>query len=126
VEASLVPPGWRDNPSEWKQRLPIAALAAGGFAVASYLALYQYGVVGAVWEPFFGDGSARRAASSLVPVADPADLLGQRSGRGRQDPAGGRVGQRLHRQQGAAYLGCPPPRVATVPDPRLPEAQGVG
>jgi hypothetical protein len=32
-------------------------LALAGCAVAAYLALYQYGVVAQVWEPFFGQGS---------------------------------------------------------------------
>jgi hypothetical protein len=32
--------------------------AAAGFALSSYLALYQLGLVGPVWEPFFGLGAA--------------------------------------------------------------------
>jgi hypothetical protein len=52
-----VPPGWSYNPASWGQRLPIVAAAAGGFAVALYLALYQWRVIDAVFEPFFGDGS---------------------------------------------------------------------
>lgn len=53
------PPGWSVNPSLWSQRLPIVALAlVGGFA-ATWLALYQQGVVDSVWEPFFGDGTRR-------------------------------------------------------------------
>jgi hypothetical protein len=46
-----------------------------GFGIAAYLALYQYGVVGAVWEPFFGDGSATVLSSGLsrvLPVSDAA------------------------------------------------------
>jgi uncharacterized membrane protein len=70
-----VPPGWEANPSSWGQRLPIVFVALGGFAVATYLALYQYGVVGTVWEPFFGDGSATVLDSRLsrvLPVSDAA------------------------------------------------------
>ena len=70
-----VPPGWRANPSSWPQRLPIVGLALVGFAIATYLALYQYGVVDTVWEPFFGDGSATVLDSSLsrvLPVPDAA------------------------------------------------------
>jgi len=55
--AGEVPPGWDYNPSAWSDRLPIAGLALLGFCVACYLALYQYGVVPSVWEPFFGHGS---------------------------------------------------------------------
>jgi hypothetical protein len=60
-----VPPGWDYNPSGWDQRLSIVALAVVGGLIAGYLALWQYGVVGRVWEPFFGDGSARILGSPL-------------------------------------------------------------
>lgn len=48
-----IPPGWERNPATWAQRLPIVGLAFIGFAIASYLALWQYGVIETVWEPFF-------------------------------------------------------------------------
>jgi uncharacterized membrane protein len=70
-----VPPAWRTNPSAWRQRLPIVVVAMAGCAVATYLALYQYGVVSTVWEPFFGDGSATVLDSKLsrvLPVSDAA------------------------------------------------------
>lgn len=70
-----VPPGWDANPSAWNQRLPIVAVASVGFVIATYLALYQYGVVSTVWEPFFGDGSRRVLNSKLshvLPVSDAA------------------------------------------------------
>lgn len=51
------PPGWQSNPSAWSQRLPIVALAIVGTGIAAYLAAFQEGIVGTVWEPFFGDGS---------------------------------------------------------------------
>ena len=69
------PPGWSSNPSAWSQRLPIVGLALVGFAVATYLALYQYGVLSTVWEPFFGDGSRKVLTShlsSVLPVKDGA------------------------------------------------------
>ena len=69
------PPGWESNPSTWKQRLPIVGLAMVGFCIATYLALYQYGVVATVWEPFFGDGSVTVLDSKLsrvLPVSDAA------------------------------------------------------
>lgn len=73
--ASAVPPGWDANPSAWHQRLPIVAVALTGLAIAIYLALFQYGVVETVWEPFFGDGSATVLDSKLsrvLPVSDAA------------------------------------------------------
>jgi uncharacterized membrane protein len=72
---SARPPGWTYNPSTWQQRLPIAAAATVGFAIATYLALFQYGVVDTVWEPFFGDGSRTVLESKLsrvLPVSDAA------------------------------------------------------
>ena len=48
-------------------------LAAAGCAVASYLTLYQLGLITTVWEPFFGDGSRVILHSSLarsLPVPD--------------------------------------------------------
>jgi hypothetical protein len=70
-----IPPGWTTNPSSWRERLPIVALAATGAAVAIYLALYQLRVLDRVWEPFFGDGSRRildSPVSRVLPVPDAA------------------------------------------------------
>jgi uncharacterized membrane protein len=53
------------NPSSWRQRVPICLLAGLAFLIASYMALYQWRLIGDVWEPFFGDGS-RRVLDSQV------------------------------------------------------------
>lgn len=69
------PPGWDYNPSSWGQRIPIVVLALTGFAVATYLALYQLRVIPDVWEPFFGRGSRiilNSPVSHLFPVPDAA------------------------------------------------------
>ena len=69
------PPGWNANPSSWSQRLPIVGLALVGFGIAGYLALYQWGVIGDVFEPFFGDGSETiltSAAARVLPLPDAA------------------------------------------------------
>ncbi len=74
VEASA-PPGWSTNPSRWGERIPILALALVGFAVASYLAAFQLGLVTDVFEPFFGDGSRRvltSGVSRVLPIPDAA------------------------------------------------------
>ena len=68
-----VPPGWRLNPSRWSKRLVSFALAFAGFAIATYLALYQLRVIRDVWEPFFGNGSQlvlHSSLSRLLPVPD--------------------------------------------------------
>jgi uncharacterized membrane protein len=70
-----VPPGWDYNPASWRERIPIIALALLGFAMASYLGLYQYRVLGSVWEPFFGRGSEtilNSPTSRILPITDAA------------------------------------------------------
>jgi uncharacterized membrane protein len=55
--------------------LPIIVLALIGFAVAAYLALYQWGTLATVWEPFFGAGSRvilNSKISHLLPIPDAA------------------------------------------------------
>ena len=69
------PPGWSYDPSAWSQRIPIVLLALVGFAIATYLSLFQFGVLATVWEPFFGDGSRRVLTSEIsrvLPVPDAA------------------------------------------------------
>lgn len=70
-----IPPGWSYNPATWPQRIPIILLAVLGFAIASYLAMYQLDIFPTVWEPFFGDGSVtilNSAVSHVLPVPDAA------------------------------------------------------
>ena len=61
-----IPPGWDYNPATWGQRLPIVALALVGFAIAGYLALYQYGVIGWVWDPFFSGKDGKNGSESIL------------------------------------------------------------
>jgi uncharacterized membrane protein len=70
-----IPPGWDYNPASWRQRIPIVVMAVLGGVIATYLAMYQYRVVGTVWEPFFGEGSRRILDSDLsyaLPISDAA------------------------------------------------------
>jgi uncharacterized membrane protein len=74
-EEEEVPAGWDTNPSSWAQRLPIIILALIGFAIATYLALYQWGVLTNVWEPFFRNGSRiilNSSISRILPIPDAA------------------------------------------------------
>ena len=67
------PPGWDYNPSSWPQRMPIIVVGLLGYAIAQYLALYQWRMINSVWEPFFGDGSERILnswVSQLLPISD--------------------------------------------------------
>jgi hypothetical protein len=66
-----VPPGWEDNPTAWAKRIRLVVLASVGLCVASYLALYQRGVLTEVWDPFFPDGSPK-VLHLLEPLPDAA------------------------------------------------------
>lgn len=53
----------------------LVVLAAAGCLVASYLTLYQLGVLDTVWEPLFGSGSQailHSSVSRMLPVPDAA------------------------------------------------------
>jgi uncharacterized membrane protein len=50
-------PPWKHNPSSWRQRIPICLLAGVAFLIASYMALYQWRLIGDVWDPVFGEQS---------------------------------------------------------------------
>ena len=69
------PEGWVYNPSAWPQRVPIAILALIGFGIATGLTLFQVGVLPAIWEPFFGEGSRlilSGRVSRVLPIPDAA------------------------------------------------------
>ena len=74
-EGLNIPEDWSYNPSAWSQRLWIVAIAVLGFLIALYLALYQWRMIGDVWEPFFGDGSRvilDSRLSRILPIPDAA------------------------------------------------------
>jgi uncharacterized membrane protein len=50
-------PPWDYNPSGWRQRITIAVLGALAGAIAVYMALYQWRLIGGVWDPVFGEQS---------------------------------------------------------------------
>ncbi|HKV85265.1 MAG TPA: vitamin K epoxide reductase family protein [Ktedonobacterales bacterium] len=60
------PPGWSYNPSAWRERRLLIALAALGFCAALYTALYQLSVVPHLWDPFFGAHSSYLVTHSKV------------------------------------------------------------
>jgi uncharacterized membrane protein len=75
MEGKNIPPGWSYNPANWSQRIPLIVLAFFGFAIATYLSLYQLEIISTVWEPFFGDGSVKilnSFVSKILPVPDAA------------------------------------------------------
>src|ERR671919_696883 len=54
-ELDVNAPPWKYNPSSWRQRIPICLLAAVAFLIAAYMALYQWRLIGDVWDPVFGE-----------------------------------------------------------------------
>ena len=54
-ELQVKAPPWNHNPSSWGQRIPICLLAGVGFLIATYMALYQWRLIGDVWDPIFGE-----------------------------------------------------------------------
>lgn len=53
------PAPWSYNPSAWSERIPICVIALLGFAIAGYMALYQWRWIGGVWDPVFGAQSTQ-------------------------------------------------------------------
>lgn len=53
-----IPDPWDYNPSAWSQRIPICVLAMVAFFIATYMGLYQWGMIDDVWDPVFGDQTA--------------------------------------------------------------------
>jgi uncharacterized membrane protein len=56
-ELDVNAPPWKYNPSSWRQRIPICLLAGVAFLIGSYMALYQWRLIGNVWDPVFGEQS---------------------------------------------------------------------
>lgn len=67
MDASATPPGWKHNPTSWRRRGLLALLAAGGLIVATYLTLFQLGVLDEVWDPWF---DSRTVLELTEPVPD--------------------------------------------------------
>ncbi|MES2273536.1 MAG: vitamin K epoxide reductase family protein [Chlamydiota bacterium] len=50
-----IPSPWQYNPSSWNQRFWICYIAAIAVVIATYMGLYQWGLIDHVWDPVFGD-----------------------------------------------------------------------
>jgi uncharacterized membrane protein len=70
VDLEIHAPPFRRNPSAWSQRIPICLLAAIATAIASYMALFQWGLIASVWDPFFGAGSETVLKSKAAETMD--------------------------------------------------------
>jgi len=54
---TAIPAPWGYNPSAWRQRVRISLIAGVAFLIAVYMALFQWGLIGGVWDPVFGEQS---------------------------------------------------------------------
>lgn len=54
IPLNAIPEPWEYNPSKWSQRLRIIAVATIAFLIATYMGLYQWGLIRSVWDPVFG------------------------------------------------------------------------
>jgi uncharacterized membrane protein len=70
VDLEANAPPFNYNPSAWSQRIPISLLAALATAIAGYMALFQWGVITSVWDPFFGQGTANVLTSEAAQNMD--------------------------------------------------------
>lgn len=59
TDLHVIAPPWKWNPSSWKNRVPIAILGFVAAAISTYLALFQWGLIDEVWDPFFGEQTIR-------------------------------------------------------------------
>lgn len=67
LDLEAVSPPFDYNASAWVQRVRICVLASVGFTVATYMGLYQWGLIDSVWDPVFPGQSERvlRSETSL-------------------------------------------------------------
>lgn len=70
VDMEACPPEFDYNPSSWRQRAPICLLAGIGALIAAWMSLYQFGLIGGVWDPVFGEGTQRVLDSDVAQRMD--------------------------------------------------------
>jgi len=59
------PKPWSYNPSSWEQRVRIALFALVAVVISLYMGLFQWGLLNRVWDPIFGEQSARVLRSEV-------------------------------------------------------------
>ena len=70
ADLNVAAPPFHRNPSAWSQRIPLCILAGIATVIASYMALFQWGLIASVWDPLFGPGSERVLTSPAAKTMD--------------------------------------------------------
>lgn len=68
LELEVDSPPFSYNASSWSQRIPVCVLASIGCVTATYMGLYQWGLIDSVWDPVFGGQTEKvlRSETSLA------------------------------------------------------------
>lgn len=68
LDLHAVSPPFDYNTSAWSQRIPVCVLASIGCVTATYMGLYQWGLIESVWDPVFGSQSEKvlRSETSMA------------------------------------------------------------
>ncbi len=70
VDMEAAPPGFDYNPSAWFRRVRFSLLAATAMLIAAWMSLYQFELIGGVWDPVFGEGSEKVLTSETARQMD--------------------------------------------------------
>lgn len=65
IKTRGIPRPWSHNPSSYIQRVTIALVALPAVFISLYLGLYQWGFIDTVWDPFFGEQTAKVLDSNV-------------------------------------------------------------
>ena len=61
---------WDYNPSAWTQRIPICLLAFVAALISAHLTAFQWHLIDYVWDPIFGEQSAKVIGSDVAKKMD--------------------------------------------------------
>jgi len=65
MDLHVIPEPWSYNPSRWGERVIIAIVAGVAALISGYMGLFQLGLIATVWDPVFGEQSARVLTSDI-------------------------------------------------------------
>ena len=66
ADLEVAVPPFDYNPSTWSQRIPICILASIAFLLAGHMALFQWGLIEAPWDPVFGEQTRKVLTSDVA------------------------------------------------------------